>query len=137
MADTPYYNTKQREAILEILASLEGGHVTAAEIADHLRQRGGAVGLTTIYRQLDKLAAAGEVKKYVIDGTTAACYQAVADRACRSHFHLKCEGCGALVHLQCDMLEQLAGHFLEDHGFVINAGKTVFYGLCAACGGPR
>jgi Fur family ferric uptake transcriptional regulator len=127
------YKTKQREAILAFLSSLEGEHVTAAEIAAHFRDAGSAVGLTTVYRHLEKLTQAGLVTKYMIDGVSATCYQAVRGQECREHFHLKCESCGALVHMQCDLLDQLAGHFREGHGFALNPGKTVFYGLCRNC----
>jgi Fur family ferric uptake transcriptional regulator len=128
------YNTKQSEAVLAYLSSIEDGHVTAAQILEHFEKEDVTIGLTTIYRHLDKLTADGKVRRYTIDGTSGACYQYVDEHEnCQEHFHLKCEDCGALLHLQCDTLGDLQQHMLEDHEFQINAMKTVFYGKCKTC----
>ncbi len=126
------YITKQGEAILGYLASLEGTHVTVDQIASHFEGREGGVGLTTIYRHLDKLVQSGKVRKYIIDGVSSACYQYVKETN-PEHFHLKCDICGSLQHLKCDTLEGLTGHILEEHNFKINSTKTVFYGRCKNC----
>ena len=47
--------------------------------------------------------------------------------------HLKCEKCGKLLHLQCDMLEHIDAHLEEDHGFLLDTKRTVFYGICGDC----
>ncbi|MDR3207406.1 MAG: transcriptional repressor [Oscillospiraceae bacterium] len=128
------YHTRQGEAILAYLASLEGGHVTVEQIAAHLDGQGAGVGVTTIYRHLDKLAADGRVRRYTLDGAAGSCYQYVDDwTPCREHFHLKCEACGGLYHLRCDTLGELADHVAQEHGFQIDPMKTTFYGLCRNC----
>ena len=129
------YNTKQGEAVLSYIASLQGKHVTVEQIAAHFEKEEINIGVTTIYRHLDKLVAGGEVRKYIIDGVAGACYQYAADEPepDRDHFHLKCESCGQLFHLQCDMLDELARHVAQEHDFQINPMKTVFYGKCEAC----
>ena len=53
------YNTKQKEAVLTCLKEHSEGHVHAADIAEHLARSGSKVGLTTIYRRLDKLVEEG------------------------------------------------------------------------------
>lgn len=128
MAD---YKTKQRELILDYLKNSGRPHVSAGDIAAHLRENG-AVGVATVYRQLDKMVEAGLVRKYSLDG--GACYQYVgADEGCHEHFHLKCLGCGALIHVDCDFLQGLAPHILEHHGFEVDNRRTVMYGLCKEC----
>lgn len=128
------YKTKQRMAILEFLKRNENAHVTAAMISDHLDQTGTHVGVATIYRHLDRLLESGEVRKYTVDGTTSACYQyARSDGQCREHFHLKCEKCGRLIHLECSHAMQTFDHLLEDHGFAVDLYRTVFYGQCREC----
>ncbi|MDF2844292.1 MAG: Fe2+/Zn2+ uptake regulation protein [Herbinix sp.] len=126
------YITKQGEAILGYIASLEGTHVTVEQIASYFEQIDGGVGLTTIYRHLDKLVQSGKVRKYIIDGVSSACYQYVKETN-PEQFHLKCDICGSLQHLKCDTLTGLTGHILEEHNFQINATKTVFYGRCKNC----
>lgn len=128
------YNTKQRKAILDYIASLGGKHVTAAQIVEHFKNEDVPVGRTTIYRHLDKLEEIGKVRRYIIDGVTGACFQYVDNQEhCRTHLHLKCEQCGRLLHLHCDMLDEIQRHFLKQHAFQVNSMKTVFYGKCEAC----
>ena len=130
------YQTKQRDEVLRCIHSFGDGHFTAAEVAERLRAEGKNVGLATVYRTLDRMAEGDELRKYVVDGTTAACYQrAIPEETahCREHFHLKCECCGRLIHVACGELSRIAAHIKDDHGFVIDHAKTVFYGRCENC----
>ena len=128
------YKTRQRDAILDYIQSLEGAHVTAAQIAEHFEKIAAPIGRATIYRHLDQLTESGRLRKYAADVASGACYQqAEAKENCREHFHLKCEDCGRLLHMECDEFEALQRHILDQHAFEINALKTVFYGKCGAC----
>lgn len=128
------YNTRQKERLLAYLASLGDRHVTVNEIAGYFRQGEAAVGKTTIYRHLEKLVNAGIIRKYIQEEGAGACYQYVRqNRRCREHFHLKCEKCGALLHLRCPTLDRTQRHILTKHRFKINTLKTVFYGRCEHC----
>ena len=55
------YMTKQQAAVLQCIASCPGGRATAMDLAQKLRQDGQSVGLSTVYRQLEKLVAQGKV----------------------------------------------------------------------------
>ncbi len=127
------YNTKQREAIIDYIVSLNGEHVTAGQIMQHFAGQGFSIGLTTIYRHLDRLVESGTLRRYTLDGTSGACYQYDAEEENPDYFHLKCEECGALLHLKCGTLDGIRQHVFQDHAFEINAMKTVFYGKCAGC----
>lgn len=134
MKRTVSYNTKQREAVLLYLASVPGAHVSVNQIAKHLSDQGISVGVTTIYRHLDKLVEEGVAKKYILDGTKAACYQYVANGdAVPEYYHLKCENCGDLIHVECDYISALGQHFFDSHHFAIDPKKTIFYGQCSSC----
>lgn len=126
------YNTRQKEAVLACLREHAEGHIRAADIAVHLNTAGEKVGLTTIYRQLDKLVEEGTVKKFTTEGSSA-CYQYVGDGNCGEHFHLKCESCGRLIHLKCRTFDRLSAHILEEHGFQSDPGRTTLYGICGEC----
>jgi hypothetical protein len=85
--------TTQRSAVLATLGS-SGRFRTAQEIYSELRQSGARVGLTTVYRHLQKLADSG-----VIHAVQTASRQ-TAYRQCSTtapHHHLICVGCGAGV----------------------------------------
>jgi Fur family ferric uptake transcriptional regulator len=128
------YNTRQGGLIVEYFSSLGDRHVQAAEIAEYFRRRNETVGLTTIYRHLEKLVNAGLIRKYFLNEGESACYQYISGAGeTGEHFHLKCENCGTLIHLECKTLEKIKGHILKEHLFRVNALKTVFYGRCKNC----
>lgn len=128
------YKTKQRQAILDFLIENKSSHVTVGQISEHLELEDNHVGTTTIYRHLDKLLEQGLVRKYTVDGTTSACFQyAARGDGCREHFHLKCEQCGRLIHLNCDHAAKMCSHIFDEHGFRVDLFRTVFYGICSEC----
>lgn len=135
MSRSSNYNTKQKEEILSYLKSLNGNHVTVQQVVDHFEKVNNPIGMTTIYRYLEKLEKIGIVKRYIIDGVSGACFQYAGDKnqQCNQHFHFKCESCGQLIHFECKELEGLQTHLLGNHGFDINSLKTVFYGKCDKC----
>ena len=134
MARTKSYQTKQREAIMAFIISLNGEHVTAAQIVNHFNQENMAIGRTTVFRHLEKLTQGGILRRFTTDGISGACYQQVdATGDCHSHFHLKCESCGELQHLECGILDEIQEHLLGEHAFQVNALKTVLYGTCEHC----
>lgn len=130
------YNTKQKELLLNYLRECEENHITVQEISAYLTNNGNPMGISTIYRQLDRLVEQGIVRKYILDGRSGACYQYInEEKTCNSHFHLKCVNCGTLFHVDCSFLSEIDSHIMEHHRFAIDNSKTVFYGVCESCGG--
>ena len=128
------YNTRQGQCILDYLKSVGGCHVTVNQIVRHFEGTEEAIGQTTVYRHLEKLTARGNIRKYVLREDKSTCYQYIDDGAnCREHFHLKCENCGSLIHIDCDFLDEIEQHLLNEHNFQIDILKTVFYGTCKKC----
>ena len=135
------YKTKQSTELLDYLETVPGRHLTVAEISDYFKGKGKAMGTTTVYRHLEKLVDEGLVNKYNIDAGSPACFEYIGsgghcspDENC---FHCKCEKCGRLIHLQCDELNMIKKHILNDHGFEVDVYRTVFYGLCEFCREPE
>lgn len=126
------YITRQQRAVLACIESCAGGCATATELAELLHQQGQSIGLTTVYRQLEKLEKQGMVHKIVTD--EGARYQ-FCDCHRRGHdcFLMKCERCGKVEHVDCDHLGPLYAHMYEAHHFRINPQRTLFYGLCQSC----
>lgn len=125
------YMTRQQQAVLKCIESCPCGRATAMDLMQMLRQEGQTVGLSTVYRQLEKLVAQGKVHKLLTE--EGACYQYCDKTVHRDCFLLQCEGCGAIFHMDCSHLGELYGHLLESHGFAINPRRTMFYGLCGKC----
>ena len=129
-----HYKTKQRGAIYDYIVSLNGAHVTAAQITSHFKTEGVPVSRTTVYRHLNELTESGKIRRLFTDDTSGACYQNMEDRKdCHIHFHLKCENCGQLLHLECEALNEIQEHVRDEHDFEVNALKTILYGKCNNC----
>ncbi|MGI6722350.1 MAG: Fur family transcriptional regulator [Anaerovoracaceae bacterium] len=136
MARKTHYRTKQMTEVVDFLRSVPGRHVTVNDIYDHFKKEGIEIGMTTIYRHLERLVQQGLVAKYTIEGISSACFQYIAeedDSRLSNYYHCKCEKCGRLFHIQCDRITRLEQHMTEDHGFELNALRTVFYGTCSEC----
>jgi Fur family ferric uptake transcriptional regulator len=124
------YMTKQQQAVLRVLESTDAS-VSACELMEKLRDQGLTVGLTTVYRQLEKLAGQGMVHRIVTD--EGAFYRFCDKAEGCDCFLLKCEQCGRIEHLDCSHLGPLYEHLSHEHHFTINPRRTLFYGLCEQC----
>ena len=130
------YQTKQMIEILTYLKSVPGVHITASDIYKYFKDQNITIGLTTIYRQLDKLVEQNQVAKYVIDGSTSACYEYLGSKntsdLCMA-FHCKCQKCNKVIHLDCKEVLHFGQHLLLKHNFKLDYKHTVFYGICKDC----
>lgn len=129
------YKTRQQELLLSYLSRTQGSHFTADDVRAYFNHKNIQISLATIYRQLEKFVAGGSVHKYFIDEHSAACYEYSGETCTKleNHFHLKCEKCGKLIHLECGELSEIGSHLKNEHGFSLNPLRTVFYGVCADC----
>lgn len=130
------YQTRQMKELREFLASTDGKHVTVKDICRYFDEAGRQVGTATVYRNLEKLMEEGIVAKYSADPSDSACFSYIGSGEECCHpvcFHLKCQKCGRLIHLECDEITRLSEHMLRAHGFELNPVRTVFYGLCEDC----
>lgn len=130
------YQTRQMKELREFLASTDGKHVTVKDICRYFDEAGRPVGTATVYRNLEKLVEEGIVAKYSADPSDSACFSYIGSGEECCHpvcFHLKCQKCGRLIHLECDEITRLSEHMLRAHGFELSPVRTVFYGLCEDC----
>lgn len=129
------YKTKQQVLLLSCFKAMQGRHFTAEDVSAYFQKQNISIGIATIYRQIEKFVAMGVVQKYFLGEQNAACFQYMGEECHKevSHFHLKCEKCGTLIHLECHDLEQLSSHLMAEHGFALDPFRTVFYGLCENC----
>lgn len=128
------YHTRQQQVILDFMEKGEHGYVTVSQIASYLKEQGESVGLTTIYRHLDKFQKEGIVQKIVLDGNSGACYQYIGNTVAEENqFLLKCEDCGGLMNMDCGHMAELYTHVLQEHHFNVNPHRTMFYGTCENC----
>lgn len=124
------YHTKQRDAVLRFFMDHEEQCFTAREVYEQVD-----AGEATVFRAIAALTESGLLKKYTSGSgrSDSATYQydPCGDRT--DHIHLKCERCGELIHMDCAFMATILAHFLDGHGFAVDCGKTVIYGLCENC----
>mgnify|MGYP000874291063 FL=1 len=121
-------HTRQRTEIRQAVEDQET-FATAQEIHDRLRHDGSGVGLATVYRTLQGLAAAGELDAIrTPDGQ-------VAYRTCSPghHHHLICRSCGRTVEVNIPSLETLIRALAAEQGFAQVEHELEFYGTCTDC----
>lgn len=123
------YNTEQKKLIQECLMENSSVYVSVEEISNYLHNKGVQVGTTTIYRYLNLLEKSGALRVENIKNTRY--FQYIVED-CKNHYHLKCEKCGKIEHLDCDEINGLCNHVKKDHNFVISH-KNVIYGTCGLC----
>ena len=121
-------STRQRAAIAALLDKLDEFR-SAQELHDELRRRGEGIGLTTVYRTLQQMAAAGVVDALRTD-TGESVYRRCSDD---HHHHLVCRACGSTVEVQGDQVETWATEVARQHGFSDVSHTIEIFGLCGAC----
>ena len=128
MSATGVRATRQRAAISALLDKLDDFR-SAQELHDELRRRGEGIGLTTVYRSLQQMAAASVVDTLRTD-TGESVY-----RRCSSvhHHHLVCRACGFTVEVQGGEVESWAGEVAHEHGFSDVSHIIEIFGICADC----
>lgn len=128
------YQTKQRKWILNYLAEHSDHMISAKEIQLACRENEMAVGLATIYRQLEHLIEMHKVKRIITADNKGARFQYVNENdALTNTFYLKCDACGKLMQMDCGLLNEAALHMDTAHDFRINMTKSILYGRCKSC----
>ena len=123
------YNTEQKKLILDCLKENSDTYVSVDEISKYLVNKGVQVGVTTIYRYLNFLEKTGAVR---IENMKNTRYFQYIIEDCKNHYHIKCEKCGKMEHLDCEEIISLCNHVKSEHNFVISQ-KNVIYGICGLC----
>ena len=128
------YNTAGKRRLLAFLSENANRQFTVEEIYDEMKGAGINVGKSSLYRILDSFCESGVIRKFKKNGLDSSLFQFIGDDTeCGHHLHLKCEGCGKLVHLECHHSEMLVEHIVDEHGFTIDNKKSVLWGKCSRC----
>ena len=123
------YNTEKRNELLRFFKENADTAFSLEEICRRLTEDGR--GKSTLYRQTARLVEEGFVSRMPV-GARKFVYQYMDKQHCSEHLHLKCMGCGKLVHLDCSTSHALLASLLSSQGFALDGG-SVLYGKCRAC----
>ena len=127
MSKRKSYNTKQKNIILEEIQN-QKKEFTVKDIYSKLENQ---VGLTTIYRLIDKLVEDGKLSKNIDNNIPY--YQYLEECEEKNHFYLKCNKCKNMIHIDCDCIENLSTHIKKNHQFQLDKEHIIINGYCNKC----
>jgi Fe2+ or Zn2+ uptake regulation protein len=123
-----YRLTPSRRAVVGLIAA-RTGHFTAADlVADAQRERL-AIGRATIFRALDVLLELGAVERLDLPSGEHAYV------GCEPvhHHHVVCSSCGRTDEIEDAGLRSVVDEVSRRTGFIVDAHRLEFFGLCPAC----
>ncbi|MBR2721525.1 MAG: transcriptional repressor [Clostridia bacterium] len=127
------YQTAGKRELVDFLSRHPDRQFTTEEICLSLNgdtERG----KSSVYRRLSVLCAESAVRKFRDEKSGRSVYQYVGSGCdCSQHFHQKCLHCGTVSHIDCKDSESFARHMLSEHGFLVDCGQSILYGVCRAC----
>ena len=98
-------------------------------VAERIRENGGTLSLTTVYRNLEVLEGVGLLRHTHI-GHGAPTYHPAEHY---DHVHVRCTACGAVESMPEDLLDGVARVLREHRGFELDPRHVALAGLCATC----
>lgn len=125
--------TRQLAAVRKVVSE-STDHPTADLVYERVRQAVPTISLGTVYRNLEKLKTAGELRVVHTLGA-----QRHYDKRTDNHCHVECTSCGAVADLDLDSLDLLPGarDAKASTDFEIHAWHVSAAGLCPACNKKR
>lgn len=103
-------------------------HPSAEALYMELKPNNPNLSLATVYRNLNKLAKTGEIKK--IEGLEG---QVHYDHNTEEHFHFICMKCHKIFDLPAGMSESLKKSLENQNNFEILSYDILVKGLCSKC----
>ena len=121
-------DTSQRRAILNALKRA-AGPLTPQEVLAAASREQASLGLATVYRNLNALAAAGDVTAVHLPNDTTRFEPAGRGH----HHHFCCDACEQVFELSASCpVTGLEGATLPG-GFKVESHELTLYGLCPSC----
>ena len=120
-------HTIQCALVLEAVNQLHD-HATADEIYEAIAREHPHIGRGTVYRNLQKLAEAGDILKVEVPGGADR-----YDHLTYKHYHVKCTKCGRVFDVDMPYDSELEEKVANKHGFLLTGHTIMFTGVCPDC----
>jgi Fur family ferric uptake transcriptional regulator len=134
--------TLATRAVLGLFLTHRGASLSHAQVFASLGARGLKLNRVTLYRLLERLAAAGVLERHVDEHARTWHFKLVGSGGVRLMAHFECDTChqyfpihgapGSANALASELMRQLA-----DLGHQAVSGDLVVHGACAECLPPR
>ena len=122
--------TRQRVAVLNVIACEENQHLSALQIFEIVRKKNPKIGLATVYKNLRMLQQEGLLCKIELPDKTTHYEMNEADCI---HCHLICVECGKIVEMKGSTVDNAVNLLKADSHFTLNEGSINFFGICDEC----
>ena len=120
-------SSKQRDVVLAAVRSTMD-HPTAEWVHRQARRHLPRIGLGTVYRNLQRLAAEGLIRE-IHTGGQAARFDGNTGR----HYHIRCLGCGRVNDLPISVTKHLEEEAALAMNFLVLGHEVEVHGLCPRC----
>ena len=120
-------NTVQVSRIYQTVQRLKC-HPTANDIYTEIQKDSPSISRGTVYRNLDRLAKMGEIKKVEVPGGPEH-----FDSRCDDHYHIKCNMCNRIYDVDMNCLSDLTDMIDDKQGFQFQGYDVFFNGICPEC----
>lgn len=119
--------SRSREAILRVL-SKSIRPLSAVEIGKSVQKFGECFNKTTIYREIEKLKASGEVKELVLRNDSA-----LYEQNREHHHHIVCVSCRVIRDIHVCVVSGEEKRIARQENFDILDHSFELFGLCEKC----
>lgn len=119
--------TIQKAIVYEKTLEL-ANHPTAEEIYMAVRSAHPNISMGTVYRNLNRLAEEGKIRKIEIPNAGAR-----FDHQVHFHHHLQCKSCGSVFDVEARDDAAVLESIENAEEFKIESYQIIFYGLCQKC----
>lgn len=126
------YQTEQKRQLLRFLQENKTKQYTIDEMISHMEQEH-MPGKSTVYRLIKQLVEEGKVKRCNKNNSRQFVYQLLDGEACSLHFHMQCENCGRLFHMEEEETKQVQNLLHIKENFHLDISRSLLLGICATC----
>ena len=128
------YKTGQRRLLLDFFAAHPGEVFSVDGILAALPAEA-QVSRSAVYRNVDRMAREGLLRRTLSADGAKALYQAVDCGESCERLHLQCEKCGRVFHMEDAQEEARLRDALDRSGFRLDEHASLLSGTCRDCGG--
>ncbi len=119
---------RTRVAVLELVRNGSRHDWSIEELREELAREGLAADFSTVFRAMDALVEAGELRRVEL-GTPEARFEAAGEH----HEHVRCERCGAVEAIDACAVAAALPSVRRTTGFRLTGHDLVFHGVCPRC----
>lgn len=124
------YHTEKRDELSQFLTRNAQTAFSLEQICRELCPDG--KGKSTVYRLISRFVLEGSVRKIADGHSRHNTYQWIGE-SCHHHLHLKCTGCGVVIHLDHETSHALESTLRTTLSFLLDEQQTLLFGKCKRC----